>query len=141
MSADRPTTSPALVVATCASDAFRIMRSFSVASCQAALEVKADLRRQRPRRDVMRAAERREKVVQRVLVAEVDRGETSAPLVAIAVEQIVVADGEVEQIARATRGGLWSSFSVPGRGICSFVDPYIDAGQIESGLIGVVGVA
>src|ERR1700690_3963239 len=29
----------------------------------------------------------------------------------------------------ATRGGLWSSFSVPGAGICKSDDPYCAAGQ------------
>ena len=39
------------------------------------------------------------------------------------------------------RGGLWSSFAVPGAGICSNLEPYSEAGQRPVGLIGVLGVA
>ena len=48
----------------------------------------------------MRAAEGGEEVVHGVLVCYVDRCEPDAPLVAIAVEQVVVPDGDVEQVAR-----------------------------------------
>ena len=52
------------------------------------------------RGDEVRAAEGREEVIQRFLVGQVDDGEAQAPLVAVAVEEIVVADGEIEEIAR-----------------------------------------
>src|SRR5580698_8512341 len=41
----------------------------------------------------------------------------------------------------AMRGGLWSSFSVPGAGILRSDEPYCDAGHRPFALIGVVGVA
>ena len=63
------------------------------------LEVKADLGGQRAWSDVVRAAEGREKVVEGGFVGDVDRRETQTPLVAVALEQIVVTNGEVEQVA------------------------------------------
>src|ERR1700677_3768155 len=39
------------------------------------------------------------------------------------------------------RGGLWSSFSAPGAGMDTNVEPYRFAGHKPLGLIGVVGVA
>ncbi len=46
------------------------------------------------------AAEGGEEVVEGFLVGQVDDGEAKAPLVAVPVEEVVVADGEVEEIAR-----------------------------------------
>ena len=48
----------------------------------------------------MRSAERAQEVVKRLFVGQVDYRKTKAPFVTIAMEQIVVADGEVEQVAR-----------------------------------------
>ena len=48
----------------------------------------------------MSSAERRQEVVERDLVGEVDRGEPQAPFIAVAVEQVVVPDAGVEQVAR-----------------------------------------
>ena len=62
------------------------------------LEVEADLAGYGTRRDVVRAAEGREEVVEHVIVRQVDYGEAHTPFVPIAVEQIVVADGEVKQV-------------------------------------------
>jgi len=62
--------------------------------------MKSDLGRQRAGSHVVRAAEGGEEVVHGVLIADIDRSEPDAPLVAIAVEQVVVPDGDVEQIAR-----------------------------------------
>jgi len=53
--------------------------------------MKSNFRRQRPRRHVVRSAERRKKVVQRVLVRDVDRGQLQADLVLVSVKYIVVA--------------------------------------------------
>ena len=47
----------------------------------------------------MRAAEGGEEVVHSVFIGDVDRREPDAPLIAIAVEQVVVPDGHVEQVA------------------------------------------
>ena len=77
------------------------------------LEVEPKFRRQRSRRHVVRPAEGGEEVVECILVRQVDDGELRAPFVFVAVEQVVMADGEIEQIRGAMRGGLWSSFSVP----------------------------
>lgn len=48
----------------------------------------------------MRTAERRKEVVQGFLVGQVDDREAQAPLVTIAVEEVVVADGQVEKVPR-----------------------------------------
>jgi len=64
------------------------------------LEVKADLAGNGTRRYVVRAAKRREKVVQRIFISEVDDRQTSAPLMTIAVEQIIVTNGDVEHMPR-----------------------------------------
>ena len=63
------------------------------------LKVKPDLSRQRARCDVVRAAEGGKEVVQRIFVGQVDDGELSAPLVSVAVKQIVVSDRKIEQVA------------------------------------------
>jgi len=64
------------------------------------LEVKAYLHRQRPRTHIMRAAEGGKEVVERVFVGDVDGSKLRAPFKAVAVEEIVVADRDVEQITR-----------------------------------------
>ena len=64
------------------------------------LEVEAQFQRFGARRHEVRAAERGEEVVQRFFVGQIDHREAQAPLVAVAVEEIVMADGQVEQIAR-----------------------------------------
>ena len=48
----------------------------------------------------MRAAERREEVVESVFVRDVDRSELQADFVLFRVEQVVVADGDIEQAPR-----------------------------------------
>ena len=73
------------------------------------LEVVRQFAGDRPRRHIVRAGERREEVVQRDLVAEVDdrhRGRQRPLVRLLAVQQVVLAEGEVEQVARgdARRG-------------------------------------
>ena len=51
------------------------------------------------RRDVVRAAEGGEEVVERVLVGQIDDRELRAPLVPVAMEDVVVAHGEIEEAA------------------------------------------
>src|SRR5271163_3521954 len=63
------------------------------------LEVETDLRGQGARRDVVRAAEGGEKIVNRFFVADVNGGQAETPLVAVAAEKIVVAESQVEQVA------------------------------------------
>ncbi len=64
------------------------------------LEVKAQLPGHRPRTDEVRSAKRGEKVVERFLVGDIDDRHSRAPPKAIAVKQVVVSQGNVEQIAR-----------------------------------------
>ena len=63
--------------------------------------MEAQFRRQCAGRDVVGTAKGGEEVVERVLVGEVDGGEMKAPLLLVAVEEVVFADGSVEE---ATRG-------------------------------------
>ena len=69
------------------------------------LEVESDLSRKRTRRYVVRAAEGREEVVERVLVGQVDRCELEAHLVLIPAEDVVMSDGNVEKASR--RNARW----------------------------------
>src|ERR1700722_1100807 len=48
----------------------------------------------------MRAAEGGEEVVERVFVSDVDGGEVEVGLEALLVEEVVFADGDIEQVAR-----------------------------------------
>ena len=63
------------------------------------LEVESDLCCQRAGRNVVRSAKRRREVVKRNPVRQIDRAELHAPLVSIAMENVVVTNGEIEQIA------------------------------------------
>src|SRR6185369_9267647 len=65
------------------------------------LEVEAEFGGIGPRGHKMRPAERRQEVVKRGLVRQVDHGEASAPFVAVPVEQVVVAGTDVEQVTRS----------------------------------------
>ena len=47
----------------------------------------------------MRTAKCREEIIQRVLIGEVDDFDTRTPLIAIAVKDIVMPDGQVKKIA------------------------------------------
>ena len=60
------------------------------------LEVEAELYGFGARGDEVRAAEGGEEVVESVFVGQVDDGEAEASLVAVAIEQVVVADGQIE---------------------------------------------
>jgi hypothetical protein len=63
------------------------------------LEVKADFSRHRTRRYIVRSAERGQEVVECILVREVDDRYTSAPLVAVPVEQVVISDRKIEEVS------------------------------------------
>jgi len=52
------------------------------------------------RRNKVRSAERAQEVVERFFVGQVDHRKAKAPLVTVAAEQIVMAKGEIEQVAR-----------------------------------------
>src|SRR6201987_2700503 len=63
------------------------------------LEMNADLCRQRARCDVVRSAEGGEEVVERRLIGQVHSGKPEAPLVPVAVEEVVFTDGGIEETA------------------------------------------
>ena len=63
-------------------------------------EVESDLGGQSARGYVVRAAEGGEEVVERVFVGEVDAGQTQAPFVFVAIEEIVLTDRGIEEVAR-----------------------------------------
>ena len=71
----------------------------------------------------MRAAEGGEEVVHGILVADVDCCKARTPLVAVSVEQIVVPDGNVKQIAPGNARRIAIVILRPGRGIFNLVDP------------------
>lgn len=48
----------------------------------------------------MRAAERRQKIVKRCLVRQIDGGQLQAPFVFVAVKEIVMAERKIEQVPR-----------------------------------------
>lgn len=48
----------------------------------------------------MRAAEGREKVVERVVIGEINHRKLNAPFVSVAVEEVVVADRKIKQVPR-----------------------------------------
>ena len=108
-------------------------------SPQPALEVKSDLRRQRPRRHIMRPTEGRQKIVERIFIRDVDRGKPQAHFVLVAVEHIVMPKSDIEQTPRRDARRFVSSFSVPGAGIEIRVDPNCEAGHVKGK--GTVGVA
>ena len=61
------------------------------------LEVEAEFTRQCARRDVVRAAERGQEIVERLLVGQVDDCEPQAPLVPVTVEEVVISNGGIKQ--------------------------------------------
>ena len=65
------------------------------------LEVEAELRSVRPRRNKVRSAERGQEIVQRGLVCQVDDREAQAPLVVVAVEKVIIAHAGIEQVTRS----------------------------------------
>ena len=70
------------------------------------LEVETQLHRVRTWRDKMRSAERRQEIVNGCLVGQVDDREAQAPLVPVAMKQVVVAHGHIKQIARFDARGV-----------------------------------
>src|ERR1700741_2522314 len=64
------------------------------------LEREAELPRNCPRRHIVRAAEGREEVVERVFIRHVYRRNTRTPSEAVTMEEVVIAHCHVEQAAR-----------------------------------------
>jgi hypothetical protein len=79
------------------------------------LEVESQLTRKRPRRHVMRAAERGQEVVQRYLVGQVDDREACAPPVFVIMKEVVISDGRIEQVARSDARRVFIVIFCPGR--------------------------
>ena len=69
--------------------------------------MEADLCRQRARCDVVRSAEGGEEVVERVLVGQVHAAETKTPAVLLGVEEVVFADGGIEEISLGDPGWIF----------------------------------
>ena len=63
------------------------------------LEVEAEFGGEGARREVVRAGERREEVIERVFVGDVDGGEVEAPFVLVAAEEVVLAQRGIEDVA------------------------------------------
>ena len=61
--------------------------------------METEFARIRPRCDKVRSAERAQEVVERLFVGQVDDRKPNAPLVTVTVEQIVVANAEIKQMA------------------------------------------
>ena len=78
----------------------RHLYSYGSSGSSAHLEMEAELGRQRTRRDVVRAAEGGEEVVERVLVGDVDGSQLETHFVLIAAEEVVMPDGNVEKASR-----------------------------------------
>src|SRR5205085_11359866 len=61
--------------------------------------MKAEFRRVTARRHKVRSAERRQEVIERGLIRQVDDREAQAPLVVVAMEEVVISHAGVEQVA------------------------------------------
>ena len=64
------------------------------------LEVKSQFRCQRTRRHVVRAAESRKEVIERVFVGDIDRGNLQADFVLVTAEKVVLSQRDVEHAPR-----------------------------------------
>ena len=73
---------------------------------EAPLESESYLRCYRAGCNVVRSAERREKVVQRGSVRQVNEGDLCAPSVFVTVEEIVMANRQIEEMARRDTGWI-----------------------------------
>src|ERR1019366_3780364 len=81
------------------------------------LEVEAQFHRLRARGDIVCPAARGQEVVKRGLVHHVDDGHTRAPFVPVAMEEVVLAQGEIKEVARldplrivVVVFGVWSRY-------------------------------
>jgi hypothetical protein len=103
------------------------------------LEVEAELDGFGARGDEVCAAEGGEEVIERVFVGQVDDGEAKAPLVAVAAEEVVVADRHVEEVARSdARRILVVVFGAVGGDVDA--GGAVPVGQLKIALVGVANV-
>ena len=77
---------------------------FSFSHVASDLEMKSQLRGQRARCDVMGSGEGRQEVVNRDPIGDVDGRQLETHLVALAVEQVVVADREIKKMTGRNPG-------------------------------------
>ena len=77
-------------------------------------KVKAELSGQGARGDVVCPAEGGNEVIEGVLIGNIDRGQLQAHFVLVAVEEIVVTDGEVKEVARGD--AVWVVIRIVGAG-------------------------
>src|SRR5436305_1683759 len=71
-----------------------------------ALEVEPQLRRVGPRRNKMSTGEGGKKVIERCLVGDVDSAYLQAPLVSVAVEEVVMTYGHIKKMAGCNTGWI-----------------------------------
>ena len=64
------------------------------------LKVETDLPSERTRCDIVCPAEGRKEVVKRIFVGQINRRQARAQFVLVAVEQVVMADRDIEEIPR-----------------------------------------
>jgi hypothetical protein len=88
-----------------------------------ALEVEADGRRDCARRDVVRSAERRKEIVERLFVRQIDHRHAGAPFVSFAMETVVMAHGDVEQVARLDALRIVIVILLARSWTCTYMDP------------------
>jgi hypothetical protein len=81
------------------------------------LEVEPNLSGERTRRDIVRAAEGGEKIVQRHLVRQVNRRQPQAPLVVLTAEEVVVPHAEIKKVSRRNPLRIVIVIFFPGAGI------------------------
>ena len=79
------------------------------------LEVETNLTGEGSRRYVVRAAERRQKVIQRYFVRQIYDRQPRTPLEPIAMEDVIVANGQVKQIAWLGARRIVIVIFLPGR--------------------------
>src|SRR5947207_6711597 len=76
-----------------------VMAGPSTARLLLYLEMKAEFRRVAARRHKVRSTERRQEVIKRGLIRQVDDREAQAPLVVVAMEKVVISHAGIEQVA------------------------------------------
>ena len=82
------------------------------------LEVEPELSRHGARSDIVRAAEGGKKVVERILVSDINCGQCETPFVALAFEQVVITEGNIEQATmRDARWIMVVIFTSPARAL------------------------
>ena len=108
-----------------------------------ALETRSEtpFHRQRARRHIVGAAEGRKEIVGASLLVMLTADKRRLHLCLSPLKRLSSPTETSKRLRGAMRGGLWSSFSVPGAGIVTYLDLYSFAGQRRLGTDPIVGVA